>query len=216
MKRKKVDLRKLRTDYNADLLDEKSVPQEPMSLFRMWMHDAVLNHQHEPNAMCLSTCSKEGQPRGRMLLLKGIEKGGFTFFTNYESEKAIELETNAKASLTFYWQANARQVRVDGTVKKLTRKENVSYFSSRPRLSQIGAWASHQSAVINDRSELEDWFGFYKDKFRGKKVPCPMYWGGYVLIPDQIEFWQGRMSRLHDRVVYKKSNRVWKIQRVSP
>lgn len=216
MKGRKVNLKKLRTDYKADVLDECSVPKDPFALFKKWMHDAVLSQQNEPNAMCLSTCSKEGQPRGRMVLLKGIEKGGFTFFTNYESEKAAELETNLSASLTFYWQSCARQVRIEGSVKKLTRKENVNYFSTRPRLSQIGAWASHQSNVISSRAELEDWFDFYKEKFKGKKVPCPMHWGGYLLVPDQIEFWQGRMSRLHDRLVYKKTNRAWKIQRLSP
>lgn len=216
MKRRIVNLKKLRTDYKADLLDEKSVPKEPFALFRKWMHEAFLSHQHEPNAMCLSTFGKDGQPRGRMVLLKGIEKGGFTFYTNYESHKASELEFNHKAALTFYWQACARQVRIEGSVQKLSRKENAAYFASRPRLSQIGAWASHQSTTIKSREELEDWFAFYKEKFKGKKVPCPVYWGGYLLIPDQIEFWQGRMSRLHDRLFYKRNNKIWEIQRLSP
>lgn len=216
MNRRNVNLKKLRTDYKADLLDEKTAPQDPFDLFRKWMHDAVLKHQHEPNAMCLSTSTKDGHPRGRMVLLKGIEKGGFTFYTNYQSEKASELEANQNAALTFYWQTSARQVRIEGTVKKLSRKENIAYFSSRPRLSQIGAWASHQSAEINGREELEDWFEFYKEKFKGNKVPCPQNWGGYLLIPDRIEFWQGRMSRLHDRLVYTRQIKRWGIKRLSP
>lgn len=215
-KRRNVNLKKLRTDYKADVLDEKTAPEEPFALFRKWMHDAVLKHQPEPNAMCLSTCGKDGQPHGRMVLLKGIEKNGLTFYTNYESEKASELDANHRAALTFYWQLNARQVRIEGAVKKLSRKENMAYFSSRPRLSQIGAWASHQSAIISSREELEDWFEFYKEKFKGKKVPCPGYWGGYLLIPNRFEFWQGRMSRLHDRLVYIRQNKKWEIKRLSP
>lgn len=216
MKKRNVNLKKLRTDYKAGVLDESFVSKEPFSLFSKWMRDAVLAHQHEPNAMCLSTCDKNGQPRGRMVLLKGVEKGGFTFYTNYESDKAMELETNQKAALTFYWQSCSRQVRIEGVVKKLSKKENIAYFSSRPRLSQIGAWASHQSTVISSREELEDWFDFYKEKFKGKRVPCPDYWGGYLLIPTQMEFWQGRMSRLHDRLIYRRMNKSWKLQRLSP
>lgn len=216
MKKRKINLKKLRTDYKTGILDETTATKEPFSLFRKWMHEAVLNHQHEPNAMCLSTCTQDGKPRGRMVLLKGIEKGGFTFYTNYESDKASELESNQYASLTFYWQSGARQVRIEGSVKKLSRTENKKYFASRPRLSQIGAWASHQSTVIKSREELEDWFEFYKEKFKGKKVPCPGYWGGYLLNPTQIEFWQGRMNRLHDRLVYIKKNKSWEIKRLSP
>jgi pyridoxamine 5'-phosphate oxidase len=216
MKGKNINLKKLRTDYKAEVLTEQTAPEDPFLLFRKWMHHAVTNHQHEPNAMCLSTCTRDLQPRGRMVLLKGIEKGGFTFYTNYESDKAAELATNPKASLTFYWESCARQVRIEGTVKPLSRKENITYFSSRPRLSQVGAWASHQSTVISSRDELEDWFEFYKEKFKGKRVPCPPYWGGFLLVPVLIEFWQGRMSRLHDRLVYKRANKSWIMSRLSP
>jgi pyridoxamine 5'-phosphate oxidase len=216
MKKKILNLKKLRTDYNAGMLDEKAVPDDPFLLFRKWMREAIKVHQMEPNAACLSTCGQDCQPRGRMVLLKGMEKEGFIFFTNYESDKAKEMEFNQRASLTFYWYSNARQVRIEGKVKKLSRKQNTAYFSTRPRLSQIGAWASHQSKVIIGREELEDWFEFYKNKFKGKKIPCPDYWGGYALIPFRIEFWQGRMNRLHDRLVYKRQNGIWEIQRLSP
>ncbi len=216
MSKKNINLKKLRSEYASGVLDERHAPVDPIVFFRQWIRQAVKQHQPEPNAMCLSTCGKNGVPTGRMMLLKGIEKGGFTFFTNYQGSKAHQLTVNARASVTFYWPVMARQVRIEGVVKKLSRQENIRYFASRPRLSQIGAWASPQSRIISSRKELDDSFEFYRKKFKGKKVPCPSYWGGYLLIPDHIEFWQGRKNRLHDRLLYSRKNGKWTMVRLAP
>jgi pyridoxamine 5'-phosphate oxidase len=216
MSKKNLNLKKLRREYETGILDEKRALANPIAFFRQWLREAIRQHQPEPNAMCLSTCGKDGVPRGRMMLLKGIEKDGFTFYTNYQGNKADQLTANACASVTFYWPTLARQIRIEGVVKKLSRQQNIRYFASRPRLTQIGAWASPQSRIISSRKELDDSFEYFRKKFKGKKIPCPSHWGGYILIPDRIEFWQGRKNRLHDRLLYIRKSGKWNLVRLAP
>jgi len=203
-------------DYKSALLDEQMVPDNPLDLFKIWMSEAIKRKVPEPTAMALCTSTKEGKPSSRMVLLKEVTKLGFVFFTNYESRKGIELIQNPFAALTFYWSTIAKQVRIEGRIKKVSRSESRNYFASRPRKSQIGAWTSHQSTVISSRNELDEWFRFYQEKFKDKKIPCPEFWGGFLLIPQQIEFWQGRESRLHDRILFLRTSRRWEISRLSP
>jgi pyridoxamine 5'-phosphate oxidase len=169
------------------------------------------------NAMTLATVDTEGRPSARIVLLKGIDERGFVFYTNYESRKGRELSGNPNASLVFYWPEQERQVCVAGRAEKLAAAESETYFHSRPRGSQIGAWASHQSAVVRDRVEMEKRWAEHEEKFTGKEVPLPPFWGGYVLRPDRIEFWQGRPNRMHDRFRYtRSSSSQWVIERLSP
>ncbi len=171
----------------------------------------------EPHAMNLSTVSREGKPSSRIVLLRGIRKEGFEFFTNYRSRKGNEIKSKPWGALTFFWFELGRQVRIEGRLKKMSAKESDDYFATRPRSSQIGAWASDQSKLLKSRHELEESFEYYQQKFQDKKVPRPSHWGGYILVPDKIEFWQGRTNRLHDRLLFtRQRNRRWKIQRIAP
>jgi pyridoxamine 5'-phosphate oxidase len=169
-----------------------------------------------PEAMALATATPNGVPSVRMVLLRGLENGRFSFFTNYQSRKGRELDRNPRASLLFHWPFLERQVRIEGAVRKLTRRESSEYFQSRPRESQLAAWASAQSSVIPSRETLEAEFERARTRFAGKDVPCPRFWGGYQLIPSRIEFWQGREHRLHDRRCYQKQRRGWKVVILSP
>jgi pyridoxamine 5'-phosphate oxidase len=209
-------IRSIRTAFNYVALDERKVSKNPVLQFNKWMLDAIVARAGEPNAMTLATVDKNGFPGARVVLLRGVNKNGFSFFTNYKSAKGQELR-NRKACLNFFWIELSRQVRIVGTVKKLSAKESDSYFNSRPRESQISAWTSDQSKVVGSRAELETKYYVLEKKFQNKKVPRPSYWGGYAVQPLSIEFWQGKQNRLHDRIIYTKlKNGKWKIERLYP
>lgn len=212
----KPNLADLRLNYEKGSLDEATLPPEPLSLFRMWFDDAIAAGVMEPNAMTLATAATDGQPSARTVLLKGFDEAGFSFFTNYESRKARELASNPKASLVFLWKERERQVCVRGTVIQTSREESDAYFQSRPYGSQIGAWVSEQSTCIPNREWLEKRERELKLQYPEGQVPLPPNWGGFVLIPHEVEFWQGRPSRLHDRILYARMGEVWERNRLSP
>ena len=205
-----------RSKFRYIPLDEKNASRSPILQFNRWMQDAFQSKTGEPNAMTLATVDKNGFPDARIVLLRNVTNKGFTFFTNYRSTKGREL-LSKKACLNFYWQELSRQVRVVGTVIKLSAVESDRYFNSRPRENQLSAWASHQSEVVAGRDELEKKYLLMDKKFQNKKIPRPSYWGGYAVQPVSIEFWQGKQNRLHDRIIYiKQKNGKWKMERLSP
>ncbi len=207
----------LRKEYRKNSLDASTVAGSPIVQFEQWFEEAVKSEVPEPNAMNLATVSPSGRPSSRIVLLKGIENGCFLFFTNYESQKGKELRENPACALTFFWPQLERQVRVEGIAQLSGEESSTSYFESRPRESQIGAWASPQSAVIASREILEERAKEITKRFHGKSVlPKPKQWGGFQVEPFMIEFWQGRESRLHDRIVYTKAGAEWKINRLAP
>jgi pyridoxamine 5'-phosphate oxidase len=212
----KNDISMLRRSYSLKELSENSVSSDPISQFSVWMNEAISSNLLEPNAMILATASKKGIPSGRTVLLKGFNESGFVFYTNYESAKASNLFENPIASLLFLWLELERQIRITGKVEKVSQAESEEYFRSRPRESQLGAWASKQSSVIANREVLEKKFEGMREKFEGKEIPLPPFWGGYRVIPQRIEFWQGRENRLHDRISYTLHAGKWKIERLSP
>ncbi len=217
MKNLKSYIKLLRNEFTSSVLEEATVSKSPFIQFAKWLQNAVDAGVMEPNAVTLATSSKEGFVDARIVLLRDFSTKGFSFFTNYNSIKGREIRHNKKACLNFFWPELQRQVRIKGTVEKLSSRASDQYFNSRPRESQIGAWASHQSEKLIDRSELENRFKEYEKKFSGRKIPRPPHWGGYRLKPIHVEFWQGRMSRLHDRIVYEKSRyNQWIIQRLNP
>jgi pyridoxamine 5'-phosphate oxidase len=209
-------LARLRRQYAAEELSEHSVYPDPIEQFRRWLQQAIDADFIEPNAMVLATATPDGKPSARMVLLKSVDEHGFVFFTNYESRKGDELKHNPRASLLFYWDVLGRQVRVEGRVEKTSREESEAYFKTRPFESRIAAVISHQSRVIARRAELEQRFAELEAQYRGKDVPLPLFWGGYRVIPDEFEFWQGRENRLHDRLCYVKGDGGWRIERLSP
>ena len=212
------DISAMRRQYGEAGLLESALPKDPVELFNSWLLEAAANEiVVEANAMVLST-SIDNQPSSRTVLLKDLTKDGFTFFTNYESRKAKQISTNKNVSLLFPWYPMERQVIVIGTATKIAKSESEKYFASRPRGSQIGAWASMQSAELASREELEMKYAEYEKKWpEGTEVPKPEHWGGYVVLPTSIEFWQGRYSRLHDRIRYVRSeNNDWQIKRIYP
>lgn len=211
------ELQNLRQDYAAARLTEKEVSQDPIKQFEKWFNDAIKAGIHEPNAMTLATATNDGRPSARILLLKGFTQEGFIFYTNYLSRKGREMAKNPLASIVFFWGEMERQVRIEGTIEKVSKEESEAYFHSRPKLSQIGALASPQSQEIADRTVIESKMQQLEAQYTDSEVPKPSHWGGYILKPQLVEFWQGRQSRLHDRIVYKKADKKnWKIVRLAP
>ena len=207
----------LRIDYAQRGLDFAELNTDPLAQFREWLAEAHFRQLLEPNAMILSTVDSDGQPWSRTVLLKTADERGFVFFTNYGGFKASHLASEPRAALTFWWGALERQVNIVGRISKTAREENEAYFASRPLASQLGAWASPQSTALESREALEQRFAEVKARFGDGPVPCPPHWGGYVLAPESIEFWQGRRSRLHDRFRYTKTELgAWSIQRLAP
>jgi pyridoxamine 5'-phosphate oxidase len=207
----------LRRSYELAGLDVGDVDRDPIRQFARWLADAVAADLTEPNAMVLATADSTGRPRARTLLLKAADDRGFTFFTNYWSTKGRHLAENPQASLCFPWIDLERQVTVTGAVEKVSAEESIQYFRSRPHGSRLGAWTSRQSEVIASRQVLEERHAEFTDRYpEGVEVPVPEFWGGYRLVPDEVEFWQGRPNRLHDRVRYRREGQAWTIQRLSP
>ncbi|HET7113424.1 MAG TPA: pyridoxamine 5'-phosphate oxidase [Pyrinomonadaceae bacterium] len=200
-----------------ETLDEKRIERDPIKQFQIWLDEAMAAKLPLPEAMTLATVTSDGRPSARMVLLKQVDDDGFVFFTNYQSAKAVELESNPYAALVFYWSPLERQVRVDGKVERTSTEESAQYFQTRPRESQIGAWASPQSSVIAGREVLEQRVQELEDYYRDREIECPEHWGGYRLHPDRIEFWKGRLGRLHDRILYElMSDGTWSIKRLAP
>ena len=210
------ELHSIRQEYIKEALNEKNVNLDPIQQFISWMNDALHSKVIEPSAMTVATVSPTGQPSARIVLLKNINNHGFVFFTNYNSQKGKDLSKNNKISLLLFWPELERQIRVEGKVEKIPFKESEVYFHSRPVGSQIAAVASPQSEVIVNREVLLSKSKDLEKEFKDKTIEMPKYWGGYVVVPDKMEFWQGGANRLHDRIVYTRLQEEWKIQRLAP
>ncbi len=212
-----MDLSLMRDEFMIAGLTRADLDANPVTQFATWFEDAEKAGMRMPNAMTLATVSPEGQPTMRIVLLKFFDEKGFVFFTNFESQKARDIEGNPKVALHFPWHDLERQVKITGRAEQVTAAESVKYFITRPRGSQIGAWVSNQSNVISSRQMLLSKFEELKRKFENKEVPLPSFWGGYRVVSDQFEFWQGRESRLHDRFTYtREEGGVWRIDRLAP
>lgn len=206
----------LRREYTQGGLLEDRLDADPLNQFRVWIEQAIHAQIHEPNAMTLATCSLEGKPSARIVLLKGFDERGFTFFTNYASRKGKELDANPVAALVFHWSDLERQVRIEGSVERIPERESDDYHATRPPGSQLGAWTSWQSEVITGREILEERLKKFTEQFGEQPIPRPPHWGGYRLKPQLIEFWQGRPNRLHDRLQYRSVDEKWIVERLSP
>jgi pyridoxamine 5'-phosphate oxidase len=212
-----VSIKNLSKDYGIEQFNEKHISKNPIRQFEIWMTLAVESKVNEPIAMNLSTVNDKGRPSSRIVYLKIFNEKGFVFYTNYLSRKGSELMSNSYAALNFFWPELEKQVRIEGKVTKVSKAISDAYFKSRPRASQIGAWASMQSTEISSREELEKKVENLTKKYEGKPIPRPGHWGGYCLVPDTMEFWQGRPNRLHDRIIYRRTKtNKWSISRISP
>lgn len=211
-----TSIAELRREYASRALTEADALDDPIQQFAVWFGEALKSELLDTNAMTLATASPDGEPAARIVLLKGFDETGFVFFTNYESAKAADLDRNPRACLLLFWAALERQVRVTGHVSKTSTQESEKYFQSRPFESQIGAWASAQSRTLSDRASLEARYAELAEKYAGGPVPLPPFWGGYRVAPERIEFWQGRKSRLHDRLLYTKHAGTWVRSRLAP
>jgi pyridoxamine 5'-phosphate oxidase len=210
-------IRNLRKEYAQRTLDESLVLSDPVRQFESWFQEAIATQVPEANAMFLATATPDGIPSGRVVLLKGVSDNAFLFYTNYLSRKGVELTANPRAALTFFWQELERQVRIEGIIERLSEAESFAYFATRPKGSRIGAWASPQSQPLPNRQALEQLFEETAKRYENTDhIPLPPHWGGFRLIPHYFEFWQGRHSRLHDRIVYEKSTDGWNIGRIAP
>lgn len=214
--KKYMDLSHLRSEYTFKELRRGDLLINPIDQFKAWLKDARTAQIPEPNAMILATCTKTGRPSTRTVLLKHVDENGFIFFTNYESRKAQEINVNPRASATFVWKEIERQVIIEGIVERTSRDISKEYFAKRPRKSQLGAAASHQGTVVPSRKILEEEYARLDKLYEGREVPCPEFWGGFIIKPDYYEFWQGRPNRLHDRFRYQLSGGQWTIDRLSP
>jgi pyridoxamine 5'-phosphate oxidase len=210
----------IRKEYKLKELTEASIASDPVGQFDLWWQEAIDSHIDEVNAMTLATVTPAGLPDARIVLLKGFDQQGFVFYTNYDSQKGQELAAHPQATLVFFWKELERQVRIDGAVEKVQAADSDAYYHSRPKGSQLGAWASPQSEPISDRNVLEDNLRKYTAKFDGAFIPRPPHWGGYRVVPQKMEFWQGRPSRLHDRILYTREpmnpTQLWSIKRLAP
>jgi pyridoxamine 5'-phosphate oxidase len=206
----------LRKEYTHAGLKEADMDPDPVAQFRVWFEKAIDADLHEPNAMILATATTDGKPSARTVLLKGYDERGFVFYTNYEGRKSGELEVNPMCALLFYWGELERQIRIEGRASRLSGEESDAYYTSRPRGSRLGAWASEQSRPVENRSLLEERLRALEKEYEGREIPRPPFWGGYRVNPHTIEFWQGRENRLHDRLVYHRTGGSWKIERLQP
>jgi len=213
MTRKIADIRR---DYEGGQLDEAQVTDDPLPLFEEWLTLALDNEGLDGNAMTLATVDSQGRPHARVVLLKGIDEQGFVFYTNYHSHKGSELTNVPHAALTFWWPALSRQVRIEGRVEQVSMQESDEYFASRPRASQLGAWIATQSVVIPDRTWIEERQARFEQAYEGQQIPRPVHWGGYRVIPEMVEFWQGQPSRLHDRIRFERRDGNWHHFRLAP
>ena len=211
-----MDLKNLRLNYKKSSIDFKNLEDNPISFFLKWFDDALKVNKDEANACVLSTVSVENKPSSRVVLLKSVNEKGFTFFTNYKSNKSLDIQNNPNVSLNFYWPELERQVRITGVAEQISPKDSDEYFKNRPRESQMGAWLSHQSTSIGLYYDFMDTLNKLESTFKGKDIERPLHWGGYCIIPSKIEFWQGRPSRLHDRLLYEFDENVWNKKRLAP
>jgi pyridoxamine 5'-phosphate oxidase len=210
------DIANIRKDYKMLSLSEKDVAPDPIVQFTTWWDEAIVSNIDEVNAMTLATATKAGKPSARIVLLKGVSNEGFEFFTNYQSHKANDMAENNQVALVFFWKELERQIRIEGTVSKIDEASSDKYFATRPQLSKIGAWSSPQSKIIESRTFLEEQVVQTKHKFEDKEITRPAFWGGYLVKPNNIEFWQGRRNRLHDRIAYVLEETKWDIKRLAP
>ena len=208
-------LNEVRHEFASQALDVKSIAQHPIDQLEKWIEEAVDSQILEPNAMVIGTVSKNGTPSSRVVYLRGLDKEGLKFYTNYESQKGREVEINSSVNALFFYPELERQIRVEGSIKKLTSEESDAYFNARPLESKLGAWASEQSSHLENREQLVERLNHFKEKF-GEIVPRPPHWGGYLIKPERFEFWQGRPARLHDRIIYKQSKGKWDTFRIAP
>lgn len=211
-----MDLFDIRREFSLKTLEEKDMLTNPIAMFERWLNEAIQAETMEPNAMNLATSTPDGQPSSRIVLLKQIRKDGFVFFTNYDSRKGRQIAQNNHCALNFVWHELERQVRIEGIIEKTSDMDSDSYFELRPENSKLGAWASPQSKTIPNRDYLEQLIKNFEIKFSGKEIIRPKNWGGYIVKPHLIEFWQGRKSRLHDRIQYRLETDNWKIERLAP
>lgn len=209
-------LKKMRNDFSRQSLSKKEVEKNPFDQFKKWLDEAVRSNEPEAIATCVSTVSKYGQPSSRIVYIRDIDDNGFVFFTNYGSKKGSDILINPKASMNLFWPGLERQIRIEGIIERVADEVSDAYFNDRPKSSQIGAWASHQSAKLSSRKELEDRIAALNEQYADVPVPRPENWGGFILVPHYFEFWQGRPSRLHDRISFSKTETDWLIERLNP